>query len=499
MSTSFRKSCLILFAALLWISVSGQTVSLKVIQTTDVHGSIEQGKFGRIATLIQQERKAAGGSSNTVLADCGDLMQGSFPMTLDRGGVMIRALNLLSYDVFVPGNHDFEFGADSLRDHLKQFRGTVCALNLDWKDTPIHKWTLLKKNGLDVAVIGITFPALDTLVSGDQLKSVRLLDAEKEMARIMPEVMNARPAVIILAIHAGEYTPVSGRLTLTQLIRKYPQIDLVLGGHTHQDIPGKSLGGHAWFLQAPAHAGGIAVADILYDPRERRVVSLQSRLLLLAGRETAPLLEMEKVFSEQLKRSARTGAQQIARLPFPLEPLSGTEHSNRLTGLFANAIHEYTGAPVVFHGTHGKFAQAPGPLNRRQLFALTPYEDKIGVLKLTPSECRMVLEEQHAKKRSGMFQAPSGIVYSTGRGGRIKGSLRLKGESGDWTDETRTVACAFTTFALAGAGGRFPLLRSLAELHAIEVYPDGIRTILENHLRKNHPIQTHPMIVSKVI
>ncbi len=490
MSTSFRKFFLILPAVLLWISVSAQTVSLKVIQTTDIHGAVEQDKFGKIATLIHQETKSAGGSEKTVLADCGDLMQGSFPMTLDKGGVMIPALNVLDYDIFVPGNHDFEFGTDSLLKSLKQFRGTVCALNLDWKEAPLRGWTLLKKNGLSIAVIGMTFPALDTLVSEEQLKPALLLDAEKEMAKIMPEVMNAKPDLIILAVHAGEYTPVSAGLTLTQLIRKYPQIDLVLGGHTHQNIPGKTLGGHSWFLQAPAHADGIAVADILYDPRERKVIFLQSRLVLPdAG--TVPLPEMETVFSELLKRSARTGAEQIARIPFALAPLSGTERSNRQTELFASAIRGYTGAPVVFHGASGKFEQPPGPLNRRNLFSMVPFEDKIGVLKLTPSECRLVLEEQLAKKRSGMFQAPSGIDYSTERGGRIKGKLRLKGKDDDWTDEKQTVDCAFTTFALAGAGGRFPLLRSLARMHPVVTYPDLIRTVLENHLRKNDPIQTH--------
>lgn len=491
MSTSFRKSALSLLIVLLWVSVSGQTLSLKVIQTTDLHGSIEQGKIGRIAALIRQETASAGGPEKTMLADCGDLIQGTFPMTLDKGEVMIRALNLLAYDIFVPGNHDFEFGTDPLLRYLKQFKGTACALNLDWKEAPLRRWTLLKKNGIGIAVIGMTFPSLDTLVSGDQLSPALLLDAEKEMAKIMPEVMDAKPALIILAVHAGEYTPVSARLSLTQLVRKYPQIDLVLGGHTHQDIPGKTLGGSSWFLQAPAHAGGIAVADVIYDPRERKIVSLQSRLVL-PDPAAPPLPEMENLFSDLLRRSARIGSEPIARIPFALDPLSGTEKSNRQTELFADAIREYTGAPIVFHGASGKFEQPPGPLDRRNLFSMVPHEDRIGIMKLTPEECRLVIEEQLAKKRSGMFQSPSGVEYVPGRGGILKGALRLKGESGDWTDEKRTVACAFTTFALAGAGGRFPLLRSLAKLHPVESYPDLVRSVLENHLQKNYPIQTHP-------
>ncbi len=491
MSTSFPKLFLCLLAGLLWISAAAQTLSLKVIQTTDIHGSIEQGKFGRIAALIRQETASAGGPEKTVLADCGDLMQGSFPMTLDSGAVMIPALNLLAYDIFIPGNHDFEFGTGPLLRSLKQFRGTACALNLDWKEAPLRRWTLLKKNGLDIAVIGMTFPSLDSLVSAEQLSPAILLDAEKEMAKIIPEVMDAKPALIILAVHAGEYTPVSPRLSLTQLVRKYPQIDLVLGGHTHQDIPGKTLGGSSWFLQAPPHSGGIAVADILYDPRERKILSLQSRLVL-PDPAAPPLPEMENLFSDLLRRAARKGSEQIARLPFALGPLSGTEKSNRQTELFADAIRGYTGAAIVFHGVSGKFEQPPGPLDRRRLFSMVPHEDRIGVMKLTPEECRLVIEEQLAKKRSGMFQSPSGVDYAPGRGGLLKGPLRLKGEDKDWTDEKRTVACAFTSFALAGAGGRFPLLRSLAKMHPVESYPDLIRSVLENHLQKNDPIQPRP-------
>lgn len=48
---------------------------------------------------------------------------------------MIQALNLLKYDVWVLGNHEFNYGLDILERNIKNFNGTVICSNIKYEDS----------------------------------------------------------------------------------------------------------------------------------------------------------------------------------------------------------------------------------------------------------------------------------------------------------------------------------------------------------------------------
>src|SRR6266849_6150732 len=100
--------CLMLFAA---GCAAGQTVQIRVLATTDLHGNIYPYDYytakpaarglAKIATLIAQERAA---NPNTLLLDCGDTIQGSPLESVHQAAVrdgarspdpMMLAMNLL--------------------------------------------------------------------------------------------------------------------------------------------------------------------------------------------------------------------------------------------------------------------------------------------------------------------------------------------------------------------------------------------------------------------
>ena len=77
------------------------------------------------------------------MIDCGDLIQGSAETQLDRGKSVIALLNAAGYDVWVPGNHDFEFGMDTLLARGKEFKGDLLCGNLVYRGkAPVAAWKL---------------------------------------------------------------------------------------------------------------------------------------------------------------------------------------------------------------------------------------------------------------------------------------------------------------------------------------------------------------------
>ncbi|MBR2364233.1 MAG: metallophosphoesterase, partial [Lentisphaeria bacterium] len=136
----FRQRCF--FAFLLSVSVilsplfaaeTDNAIRIRIIQTTDIHGqysSFAKPGITELAHLVTEAREEAG-ENNTLYIDCGDLFQGTFESSLDKGGMMIHALNLLKCDAFIPGNHDLDFGLDSLQKNLHSFRGKI--LSCSWR------------------------------------------------------------------------------------------------------------------------------------------------------------------------------------------------------------------------------------------------------------------------------------------------------------------------------------------------------------------------------
>ncbi|MEX0635051.1 hypothetical protein M8494_37710 [Serratia ureilytica] len=85
-------------------------------------------------------KKVRAEQPNLILVDAGDTIQGSFVETFKHEAVspMMLGLNALNYDVWVMGNHEFDFGLPVLATPLKQFRarrwraissGTTAALS----------------------------------------------------------------------------------------------------------------------------------------------------------------------------------------------------------------------------------------------------------------------------------------------------------------------------------------------------------------------------------
>ena len=475
LTSFFGLACLLTAAA-------GE-VTVRIIQTTDLHGSIDHGRLAKTAFLVEQETRSAGGPEKSLRIDCGDLIQGTYAMTLPMGRqLMIQFLNRLDFDVFVPGNHDFEFGSAELLPLLRQFRGSVLAANLDWPDAPVRPWRMFRRNQLNIAVIGITYPALRRMFIPPVLGPARPLDVERRLETVMPEIMRAKPDLILLAIHGGGEVYFSSKFDLYGLIRKYPQIDLVLCGHSHQTDPGSSMGRSSCRIQAPARANGIAVADFVFDTGKKRIVSLKTRILSIDGCREHP--DLKKQIAAVSGKSFRISRQPVANLPFELCPPGKKERSSALTRLYGQAIADHTGAEIVFYGVNSSFTQPAGSLNRFQLYRLMPYQDFPVLVHLSGSEIRRILQEQLAvQRKKGSYQAPFGLNFSASRRGL--NSLVLA-RSGAPVDNAKTYPAAFSSYIFSGSG-RCPVLHSIVQSKKPRYFPLPVRRIVEDYLGKKYP------------
>ena len=164
----------------------------------------------------------------------------------------------------------------------------------------------------------------------------------------MPEVSKAEPDMIIVAAHHGRFSPARLRngVNMSKVALRYPQIDLILGGHTHQDVPGEKSGIGSWYVLCGAHGENLAKIDVWIDIEKGRTKKIESQLLPVShltpqDKRSADL--MEKWRQKTLKFSEIP----IGKTKLKIKTSSRGLLNGGMEELFGKAIAEITNASAA--------------------------------------------------------------------------------------------------------------------------------------------------------
>ncbi|NOY81047.1 MAG: bifunctional metallophosphatase/5'-nucleotidase [Kiritimatiellaeota bacterium] len=497
-----RLRTLLLFAVFAAGTVRGRTVTFELLHTTDVHTFLDStdqldgggGGWLRLATLIRRERRKWG-ADRVLLIDSGDTCQGTLAGVVTRGRVGVDLIHTLNYQVWAPGNHDLDFGVWRFYELTQNVRDRVLCANLtlqvDADRVRFAAWRMFTPAGAKVAVIGATARRLDDWLWGRTLLGFRVESAVTALKRVMPGILDQHPDVIVLAIHQGWLSKDPRRINeVAEIVRQFPEIDVILGGHTHRTFQGMKLGAKTWYVQSGCHGAWLGAVQVTADTREHRVVNVASGLIE-AGPDVPEDPQAKAAVQDCLDRTRKTARTVIVRLPAPV-PARGTPGETCATSeLICRAVAEATGARIVFHGKLSQKSLPAGPVTEQDLFDLVPYENSLAVAQLTSAELRKVLEEQWAWRGSGAYSGAWGIEAVFSSEGRLR---EIRNAFGKPLDEKKRLAVAFNSYTVAGAGRRFPVLRALLRTPQAELRDTGInsRDAVRTYLKRHRPLRLTP-------
>ncbi|WP_328919072.1 5'-nucleotidase C-terminal domain-containing protein [Streptomyces jietaisiensis] len=256
--------------------------TLTVMGTTDLHGHLFNWDYykdatytdpegnaqglARISTLVQQIRQERG-RENTLLIDAGDTIQGTpltyyyakvDPITAKGGPVhpMARAMNTIGYDAAALGNHEFNYGIDTLRKFESQLDFPLLGANAVDATTlkPAFAPYLLKKlhvHGgppVKVAVLGLTNPGIAIWDKAYVQGKLAFPGLEEQAATWVPRLRSMGADVVIVSAHSGADGTSSWGDQLpyvenaaADIAKTVPGIDAILVGHAHVEIPERKV------------------------------------------------------------------------------------------------------------------------------------------------------------------------------------------------------------------------------------------------------------------
>ncbi|MDR3327222.1 MAG: metallophosphatase [Prevotellaceae bacterium] len=208
---------------------------LLILCTNDSHSQVEpNGDFGGFAARVELVDSMRTIYPLSLLFDAGDMVQGTPYFNFYHGRVEVEAYNRLGYDAVTLGNHEFDMGLDTLAMWLRLASFSVVSCNYDVKGTPldtiVKPYAIFNKGGLKIAVIGFGVSPR-SLILPSNFEPIKYLDPVERGNFYADSLRNAGCNFIVALSHLGYYSNNVGDSMLAVQSRN---IDLILGGHTHE-------------------------------------------------------------------------------------------------------------------------------------------------------------------------------------------------------------------------------------------------------------------------
>jgi 5''-nucleotidase/2'',3''-cyclic phosphodiesterase and related esterases len=184
--------------------------------------------------------------SYTVLVDAGDTIQDNSAgiFTDEEVHPGLQWLNKMNYDIWVLGNHVFDYPAEYIEDIVKDFDNTVLTGNLYRKDGSrvTDGYKIIEKDGVRIAFIGMTTHNNNGWCK-DALENLKVTDPLDESRKIIDSI-EGQYDVLVGVFHLGvenEYgIPHSG---VTDICNACPEFDIMVASHEHKEVDGEMING----------------------------------------------------------------------------------------------------------------------------------------------------------------------------------------------------------------------------------------------------------------
>lgn len=319
--------------------------------------------------------------------------------TPDEAHPMVRVLRELGCRAMVVGNHEFHFGGGFLENQRRHSGFPWLAANvLGAGGKPRFDPVLFLEAGTRrVAVLGLITPQVPRWEEPWNIEGLAFRDAA-ETARAWVPRLAADADAVVIAAHMGWEGVTDGGLETPSppendaaSLAAIPGVDVVLMAHTHRIEERRGPGGTP---VVQAGWGGRAVGEVTlrWSGAERRpsvttavhrvgpdTVPDEAVLALTAAARDAADARMDEVLGHAAER-------------FGLEGLRTRD--NAILSLFhrvqLHAARTDLSSAVVFRADE---EIAPGPIRRRDLFRIYPFENDLTILELRVDDVRAYLEE----------------------------------------------------------------------------------------------------------
>jgi 2',3'-cyclic-nucleotide 2'-phosphodiesterase (5'-nucleotidase family) len=453
------------------------TMFLRIIASNDFHGALEprpdasgvlRGGAAYVATALDRARRECAPDCETLLLDAGDLFQGTPASNLSYGRPVVEYYNRMGYAASALGNHEFDWGLDTLRARMRQAKFGFFGANVRYKDGRDVEWirndTIVVRGRTKIGIIGVSTVATPTTTRASNVATLRFDDPAPIVDSIGTALRKRGANFIVVIAHAGAFCSSNGAtecggeiIDLARKIRTH--VDAIVSGHTHSLV--NTVVNGIPIVQARSSGRAIDVLDLPIGGSSG--LTTRHEVRELAADTINPFPAVDSIVKRAVARVATLVNRHIATIPVTLSR-TGTQYP--LGNLIADA-HRWAGKGDVGITNNGgiRTELRAGDATYGSLFEVQPFGNLLYSLTMTGAQLRGLLEQMLSKDRVNDHVSGLTIKYDPAKpaGSRI---VSVTMADGTPLSDARTYNVIMNDFLATGgegynAAGRATSSRSL--------------------------------------
>lgn len=413
----FRTAVLAMCLAVTACSPRRGVVDIVFVQTSDIHGHIyadnpldgseRKGALLKAASYIKELRKE---NDNVVFLDAGDNMEGSpevyFDVTvgLEKHELVSMALSYMGCDASVPGNHDINVGALPYDRFMRGALFPVLGGNVGYESFGdfYAPYTIIERQGVRIAVIGLTTPASEYSVPSDIYGELGFADMVESAQYWMDEVRESEnPDLVVGLFHSGLE---DGRFAdagieedaVLDVARNVPGFDMIFFGHDHTaycDSIVNTAGEKVILVNPGAYCENVGVVRVSIPFRKGNVMSKKFSASLVDVSGMKPERGLERLLESRRRELNAYLDSVVGVLETPIDFDGMLTDGASQVDYIHNLLSRHHAAQVTISiPCNAGESFKPGKFTIRDAFRMYPYENYMVSITLSGREIINALE-----------------------------------------------------------------------------------------------------------
>ena len=436
--------------------ILAQSVTIKIIETTDVHGAVFPYDFqndkesseslAQAYTYITRERKK--NDQEIILLDNGDILQGTplvYYFNFEKPNsphIYADVMNFMGYDAATIGNHDIEAGHsvyDKFNEEIKFPWLAANAVNKETGSPYFEPYTVIVRKGIKIAVLGLITPAIPNWLPEKIWAGIEFKDMIETAAEWTNKInKKERPDILVGLFHSGiDYTyggqsaEISKNENAAKLVaEKVPGFDVVFAGHDHHGWNTwikNSTGKKVLLLGATSSARDAAVATInLTFDKDAGIWKKNISGGIIYMSDYPPHEEFMRKFTPAFEEVKEYVSKPIGNFTSSISTRESMFGDSPFVDLIHKVQIELTGADISFTAPLSFDIKIDaGEIYVRDMFKLYRYENLLYTMELSGEEIRRYLEYSYENWFNKMKDSEDHLMnFEKDNEGNIKLSKR---------------------------------------------------------------------------
>ena len=370
--------------SLLFLFYPKQKEEITIVGVNDLHGALmpevrswskgeEVGGLAQISGYVETLREE---NPNMLIIDVGDAFQGRPVSNLFYGESVIDCYNAMGVDCLVIGNHEFDWGIDTLKARMEQADFPFISANVLYEGREFFEPYIIKEvGGQTVQIIGLTTELTPEITERKKTEGFQFTDAGEAIKKYYNESCD----ITIIAGHMGvEDENAEGFIAFSNA---GVPADVFLGGHTHEKADWTY--DNCTFVEAYSYGTAMDVVNIEPDGE------INSEVI-----DATPEYEDEKVegiITDYYDKVKDEMERVIAFSPSALQRNSDGESA--LGNWMCDVMRETFDADVALTNSGGIRADlSQGNVTVSDVYDIMPFDNTVTLVELTGAQLKEALE-----------------------------------------------------------------------------------------------------------